>query len=196
MKILGISAYYHDSAAALLVDGVPVAAVQESALSMTLANGSRVVSLPGKDEGSIRGFSAVTTLVIDEAARVPDEVFSGASPTMAVSRGRFVALSTAFAKSGFFYREWTSGGPDYLRRSVTARDCPRIPPEFLASERRKLGPRLFEMEYMNIFGDDVAAVFSAEDIRAAMSDDVLPLFTPRAVPPDEDGPAPLFGARP
>ena len=33
MKILGISAHYHDAAAALLVDGVPVAAVQEERLS-------------------------------------------------------------------------------------------------------------------------------------------------------------------
>ena len=33
MKILGISAHYHDSAAALLVDGEPVAAVQEERLS-------------------------------------------------------------------------------------------------------------------------------------------------------------------
>jgi hypothetical protein len=33
MKILGISAHYHDSAAALVVDGLPVAAVQEERLS-------------------------------------------------------------------------------------------------------------------------------------------------------------------
>ena len=33
MRILGISAHYHDSAAALLVDGLPVAAVQEERLS-------------------------------------------------------------------------------------------------------------------------------------------------------------------
>src|SRR5262245_50451675 len=33
MKILGISAHYHDSAAALLIDGVPVCAVQEERLS-------------------------------------------------------------------------------------------------------------------------------------------------------------------
>src|SRR6186997_3342981 len=33
MKILGLSAHYHDSAAALLVDGIPVAAVQEERLS-------------------------------------------------------------------------------------------------------------------------------------------------------------------
>jgi len=33
MKILGISAHYHDSAAALVVDGVPVVAIQEERLS-------------------------------------------------------------------------------------------------------------------------------------------------------------------
>ena len=33
MNILGISAHYHDSAAALVVDGMPVAAVQEERLS-------------------------------------------------------------------------------------------------------------------------------------------------------------------
>jgi len=33
MKILGVSAHYHDAAAALIVDGVPVAAVQEERLS-------------------------------------------------------------------------------------------------------------------------------------------------------------------
>jgi carbamoyltransferase len=33
MRILGISAHYHDAAAALLIDGVPVAAVQEERLS-------------------------------------------------------------------------------------------------------------------------------------------------------------------
>jgi len=33
MKILGISAHYHDSAAALLIDGLPVASVQEERLS-------------------------------------------------------------------------------------------------------------------------------------------------------------------
>ena len=33
MKILGISAHYHDSAAALVIDGVPLCAVQEERLS-------------------------------------------------------------------------------------------------------------------------------------------------------------------
>ena len=33
VKILGISAHYHDSAAALVVDGMPVCAIQEERLS-------------------------------------------------------------------------------------------------------------------------------------------------------------------
>ena len=33
MIVLGISAYYHDSAAALVVDGVPTAAAQEERFS-------------------------------------------------------------------------------------------------------------------------------------------------------------------
>jgi hypothetical protein len=179
--------------------GRPVGVKREAVTFFELVTGSRVIALPGK-ESRVRSYSAAL-LIVDEAARVSDEVFSGASPTMAVSRGRFVALSTAFAKSGFFYREWTAGGPDYLRRSVTARDCPRIPPEFLAAERRKLGPRWFDMEYMNVFGEDIAAVFSADDIAAAMSSQLLPLFQ-RLGPDPDDAPAavtettrPLFSSR-
>ena len=41
MKILGISAHYHDSAAALIVDGVPVCAVQEERLSRRKNDGRK-----------------------------------------------------------------------------------------------------------------------------------------------------------
>lgn len=118
----------------------PVALTREAVTYLEFANGSRVLALPGK-ERRVRSYTS-DLLVIDEAARVPDDVFSGASPTMAVSGGRFVALSTAFAKSGWFYREWASA-ESYLRLSITARDCPRVPAEFLESERRKLGERWF-----------------------------------------------------
>ena len=40
-----------------------------------------------------------------------------------------------------------------------------------------MGERWFSMAYLNIFGDDQAAVFSSEDIRAALNaSDVKPLF--------------------
>jgi hypothetical protein len=171
--------------------GRPVAVTREAVTRLEWANGSRVIALPGK-ERSVRSYSA-NLLIIDEAARVPDDVFSGASPTMAVSKGRFVALSTAFAKSGWFYKEWTEGD-GYERLSITARDCPRIPPEFLAKERRRMGERWFAMDYLNAFGDDVAAVFSSDDIKAAMSSTLQPLFGPAVTSgPIAPGLTPLFG---
>ncbi|HXD86818.1 MAG TPA: terminase family protein [Urbifossiella sp.] len=154
--------------------GRPVALLREAVTYLEFANGARVLALPGK-ERRVRSYS-VDLLIVDEAARVLDEVFSAASPTLAVSGGRLVALSTAFAKSGWFYDAWT-GDEDYRRLSITARDCPRISPEFLESERRTLGQRWFDMEYLNIFGDDIAAVFSVADIEAALDDErVQPLF--------------------
>jgi hypothetical protein len=44
--------------------GRPVRVTQESSLQMTLANGSRIISLPG-DEETIRGYSGVRLLIVD-----------------------------------------------------------------------------------------------------------------------------------
>jgi tRNA(Met) C34 N-acetyltransferase TmcA len=54
----------------------------ESALRLEFANGSRVQVLPGK-EATVRGFSGVSLLLIDEAARVPDELYQSVRPMMA-----------------------------------------------------------------------------------------------------------------
>jgi hypothetical protein len=148
--------------------GRPVAAVQESALTMELANGSRIVSLPGVEE-TVRGYSGVRLLVIDEAARVSDALYYAVRPMLAVSRGRLVALSSAWAKLGWFYDSWV-GGDGWERVKVTADQCPRISPDFLEEERRALGPRWFAMEYLCEFGDAIDAVFRGEDIDAALSD--------------------------
>jgi phage terminase large subunit-like protein len=45
---------------------------RDSVTTLVLGNGSRIVSLPGT-ERTIRGFSAPSLVVIDEAARVRDE---------------------------------------------------------------------------------------------------------------------------
>ena len=154
--------------------GKPVRIRAQSALRMELVNGSRVVSLPGT-EGTIRGFSGVSLLVIDEAARVADALYYSVRPMLAVSRGRMVALSTPFGQRGWFYDAWEKD-PDWTKVRVTAPECPRISAEFLAAERKALGERWFRQEFLTSFEDTVDAVFSAADIRAALSDDVQPLF--------------------
>jgi hypothetical protein len=152
-------------------DLVPVK--REAVTRLELVNGSRVIALPGK-ERRMRSFTG-DLLLIDEAARVPDEVMNAVSPTMAVSKGRLIALSTAFAKSGWFYNAWIEG-LGYQRLIIKASECPRISKEFLASERRTLGNRWFNMEYEGEFQDAVGALFSLDDIWAMRSSEVKPLF--------------------
>jgi hypothetical protein len=158
--------------------GRPVAVTQESALQMALANGSRIISLPG-DEATVRCYSGVKLIVIDEAARVPDSLYYAVRPMLAVSRGILVALSTPFGKRGWFFEAWEGRGKarDAWRRvEVKATDCPRITAEFLAEEEAAMGLRWFRQEYFCSFEDTIDAVFRWEDIQAMMTDDVRPLF--------------------
>jgi hypothetical protein len=148
---------------------------EESALRLEFANGSRIVSLPGREE-TIRGFSGVGLLVVDEASRVDDALYASVRPMLAVSGGRIVLLSTPWGRRGAFYREWTEGGPGWHRVEVTAEQCPRIPTDWLAEERRALGPWFYASEYGCQFMDTTDSLFRTTDIDKAVSDQVAPLF--------------------
>lgn len=155
----------------------PLPAASRTAMRLELANGSRILSLPGT-ESTVRGFSGVGLLVIDEAARVSDPLYYAVRPMLAVSRGRLVALSTPFGKRGWFHDAWHSD-EEWQRVRVTADQCPRITKEFLAEELKALGERWYRQEYLTSWEDTVDAVFAYSDIQAAMSDEVKPLFPTR-----------------
>ena len=154
--------------------GRPVDAESESALQLELENGSRIVALPGKEE-TIRSYSGVNLLIIDEAARVADETYFSVRPMLAVSGGRLLALSTPFGKRGWWYEAW-SGGAAWERYEITAEQCPRITPEFLKEERAALGSYWYEQEYLVQFIQPIGSVFNAEAVERAFASDVLPLF--------------------
>jgi len=157
------------------VHALGVEADETSALRMEFATGARVIALPG-NEATIRGFSRVGLLVVDEASRVPDDLYYAVRPMLAVSGGRIVLLSTPFGRRGFFYKEWVEGGDAWHRVEITAYDCPRIPRDWLAGERAAIGEWWFGQEYLNQFSDTTDQVFRTQDIEAALTDDVAPLF--------------------
>jgi hypothetical protein len=126
-------------------------------------------------EQTIRGYSGVRLLVVDEAARVPDALYFAVRPMLAVSGGRLVCLSTPFGKRGFFFEEWEHG-QGWERIKVTAHDCPRIHRDFLAEERAALGDFWFAQEYLCEFRETIDQVFPYELVMSAMSQDVRPLF--------------------
>jgi hypothetical protein len=110
------------------------------------ANFSRVVCLPCRED-TIRGYSDISILVIDEAARVPDDLHRAVRPMLAVSGGRLICLSTPYGKRGFFHDCRTRGGADRHRIEVPAERVTRIAAEFLEEERRALGESWFNQEY-------------------------------------------------
>lgn len=171
--------------------GKPVPADSENKLSLELENGSRIISLPGK-EGTVRGISKVKLLIIDEASRVPDELYKSVRPMLAVSGGRLIQMSTPFGTRGFFYEAYKKAleqmkqkeknrenayrefytkelfekehRSDWDYYEVPATDCPRITPEFLAEEKEEMGDWWFQQEYMCKFMDAATSAFRSEDI--------------------------------
>ncbi|HZZ80266.1 MAG TPA: terminase family protein [Gemmataceae bacterium] len=128
-----------------------IPAVGETLHHLQLANGSRILSLPGTEK-TVRGYSGVALLIIDEAARVDDALYRAVRPMLAVSKGRLIALSTPFGKRGWFHDAWHSEEP-WQRLRITADECPRISASFLAEERRALGERWYRQEYLCSFED-------------------------------------------
>src|SRR5262245_48415972 len=68
---------------------------QDSATSLRLCTGSRVISLPAS-ERTIRGFSAPSLIVEDESARVGEALHFSVRPMAAVSQARLVLISSPF----------------------------------------------------------------------------------------------------
>jgi hypothetical protein len=160
--------------------GHPVAPDSYRKLGMRLVNGSRIEALPGS-ERTIRGFSGVDLLVLDEAARVDDSLYHAVRPMLAVSGGALIMLSTPTGRRGVFFKEWIEG-VGWERYEVPAEECPRISEAFLEEERRSLPRRIFDQEYRCAFVETEDAVFSFEDVAGAMDPRVTPLFGTPAVP--------------
>lgn len=117
----------------------------DTKLSVRFANGSRVLALPGSEK-TIRGISAVTLLILDEAAAIPDELYGAVRPMLAVSKGRLVLMSTPRGEQGFFYETWAKSR-GWEKIEVPWQQCPRIDPAFIEEERLERGNAFVAQEY-------------------------------------------------
>src|SRR5918999_236170 len=159
-KVLG---FYRDL-------GRPVAPQAERKLSLDLENASRILTLPGTEK-TIRGFSGAALLLVDEAARVDDELYFSVRPMLAVSGGALMLLSTPYGKRGIFHEEWMEGH-GWESYQVPASDCPRFPPAFLEEERQSMPEWWFAQEYLCEFRETEDQIFSHDMIEAARSDEL------------------------
>ena len=146
--------------------------IEDNKLECQFENDSRIVSLPSKEQ-TIRGFSAVDLIIIDESSRVEDDVYYSTRPMLAVSGGRIILLSTPFGKRGHFHKEWTND--DFEKYKITADECPRITKEFLEQEKRDLGEFYFQQEYECQFLDIEGMVFRSFTEPELYSDEFVAL---------------------
>ena len=150
--------------------------LEDSKESIEFLNHSRIISLPA-DESKVRGFSNVDLIIIDEAARVPNELYHSVTPMLAVSDGRLILLSTPYGKRGFFFEEWANGGEKWERVMVTAMNCPRLITETLDEEIIRKPDWLFRQEFLCEFVQTEAQYFDPEEIKQAVTSDCRPLFS-------------------
>lgn len=148
---------------------------RDNTSEMGLANGARVVSLPGS-AGTVRGFANIKLLVIDEAAYVDDEVFASVLP-MVGSDGQIIALSTPWGQRGWFW-SLAEGAPrnGWEKHRVTVYDSAQYTPARIAEVRASVGSFVFASDYEAMFTDTTEQLFGTEDVRRAFTPSVLPLF--------------------
>jgi Terminase large subunit, T4likevirus-type, N-terminal len=146
--------------------GRVIPAEQENLTSLTLESGSEIVCLPGTGD-SIRGYSAATLIIIDEASGVDAELMPAVRPMVSVSRGRLLMMSTPFGPRGPFWAACTGQDRGWVVTTVTARQCPRISAEFLELERAELGDLQFRSEYLCEFVEGAGAYFDVGDVDRA-----------------------------
>jgi hypothetical protein len=142
-------------------------------------NGSKIISLPCSSKTTV-GKSSISMMIIDEAARVPDEFYKALSPMRAASlrtHGRepkLVVASTPFGKRGWFWELWDKSvkaraagrKPLFEVWEVTADQCAWLSKEFLQDERDSIGDLWFFQEYFCKWLDTANALFNFEHVEA------------------------------
>ncbi len=141
----------------------------DNAISLLFPNGSRIVGLPGT-EATVRGFSAASLILIDEASRVNDNLYLALRPMLAVGNGDLWLMSTPNGQRGFFYDVWSGGNDEWMRISVKATECSRITASFLEGERAAMPDSYFNQEYLCEFTGDGTEYFDRRLIEDACDD--------------------------
>ena len=122
-------------------------------------NGSVIYFLPG-DPDNIRGFSA-DTIIIDEAAFIPNELFVAVEPSIMATNGDIIMISTPYRPEGYLYDAVQSGMWSVHR--VACYDNPLISDEDIENFRLAHTTAEFKREMLAEFADDSSEVFISID---------------------------------
>ena len=137
--------------------------IRETMTQIYFENGSRLHCIPGGHTGAgIRGFSP-NLIIVDEAAWLPEEVFVAIEPSLAVTDGDMVLVSTPYGKRGFFFESFSDD--EYDTYHVRSSECPRITEKFLKSKKNRMTKNDYLQEYEGEFIAESDVMFPIELIK-------------------------------
>lgn len=171
-KLLG---YIHDNYKFMIKKGKD----RPTKHTLRLTNGSIIHCLPtGLSGYGIRGYT-IDLLIADEAAFIPEEVWTAVTPMLAITKGNIVLLSTPFGKGGYFYRCFSDDS--FTGFHVSSEECPRKNQEFLDREKARMTKAQYAQEYLGEFVDELMQFFSSELIASCMKspEEFLTLLSPQ-----------------
>ena len=129
-----------------------------------LRNNSTILCLPAGETGyGIMGYT-IDLLIADEAAFIPEEVWTSVIPTLAITKGNIWLLSTPFTKEGFYYRCFKD--PNFTSFHQSSEDCPRKNQEFLDNQKKWMTKASYAQMYLGEFRDEMRRIFTEKLITA------------------------------
>ena len=121
--------------------------------TLRLTNGSIIHCLPtGLSGYGIRGYT-IDQLYADEAAFIPDEVWTAVTPILATTGGDIILLSTPHGREGYFYRCFSD--ESFTKFHESSEDCDRVPKDFLDKEKERMTTLQYAQEYKGQFLDEL-----------------------------------------
>lgn len=157
--------------------------IKQTRTKLELSNGSKILILPCGQKGkTIRGHEA-HLVVVDEAARVPDEVVDAFFPFLLTTEGTLIYLSSPpSVLSGFFYESvvpilykprWTSEQGFSVHWFPSDRS-PYITEKILKDSLKVMGWTRYQREIMARFVSGESSFFDITDInKQTLSNDIL-----------------------
>jgi hypothetical protein len=139
-------------------------------MDIVLTTGRKIHVRSGENKDALRGLKLYFA-VIDEAAFVPEEVFTKIiRPALADLKGEAVIISTPEGRNHFY--EWFKLGkegtnPEWKSWHLTTADNPTIPPEEIEEARKTLSTFVFKQEFEANFNNAGQEIFKESWLKLA-----------------------------
>jgi hypothetical protein len=147
---------------------------------IVLTNRSEILARPvGNTGDAVRGFTG-DILILDEASRFAEFIFTASKPTLLTTGGQIWMCSTPFGKQGYFYEAYKNASGRFKVIEANSWDVIHERPisnswtiekreaaiRFLEAEQRDCSKLQFAQEYMGLFVEDLHQFFSDDLIHS------------------------------